>query len=150
MQVSAAGEAYLYLLDSFQKKEPLKIETSNNTIIILPAADVPQRSLPVHPTQIYSSIDALIVCLVLLAVERFFRRDGELLALMISISAVTRFLLENLRTDEPAVFGTGLTIAQNISLVFFILVGGLWLYILRRPAGRAFLRSATPRQSRIF
>ena len=50
------------------------------------------RSLPVHPTQIYSTIDALLLCLLLLAYDPFRRRDGELFALMMSIYPVTRFL----------------------------------------------------------
>jgi phosphatidylglycerol:prolipoprotein diacylglycerol transferase len=63
---------------------------------------------------------------------------------MISIYAVTRFLIEMLRTDEAAVFGTGMTIAQNVSLVLLVLVAGFWLYLLRRPAGKAFYRTPMP------
>ena len=44
-----------------------------------------------QPTQIYSTIDALMLCLLLLAYDPFRRRDGELLALMMSIYPVTRF-----------------------------------------------------------
>jgi phosphatidylglycerol:prolipoprotein diacylglycerol transferase len=144
MTVSTAGEAYGYLWASAEKKEPLKIGTSGNMDVVLPAVELPPRSLPVHPTQIYSALDALIICLVLLASEPFFRRDGELTALMISIYAVTRFLIEMLRTDEAAVFGTGMTIAQNVSLVLLVLVAGFWLYLLRRPAGKAFYRTPMP------
>jgi len=135
--IYAAGEAHEYLIESFRKKEPLKIEVSDRPAMVLPAADIPHRSLPVHPTQIYSAIDALLICLLLLASEPFCRRDGELFALLISIYSVTRFLIEILRSDEPAVSGTGMTIAQNISLAFLILVVGLWFYVLRRPKGKA-------------
>ena len=96
------------------------------------------RSLPVHPTQLYSTIDALILCLLLLVYDRFRRRDGELTALMITIYPITRFLIENIRTDEADIWGTGLHISQNISLGILAAAIGLWIYILRRPAKRAF------------
>jgi phosphatidylglycerol---prolipoprotein diacylglyceryl transferase len=131
-------EAYEYLSDIFLKERPLSIQTSDRPAVVLPAAEIPHRSLPVHPTQIYSTIDALLICLLLLAWEPFARRDGELFALLISIYTVTRFLIEILRTDEAAVFGTGMSISQNISLALLMLVAGLWLYILRRPKGRGF------------
>ena len=68
----------------------------------LPAIEIPARSLPVYPTQIYSSLDALLLTLLLLAYDPFRRRDGELFALMLSVYAMTRFLIEILRTDEAA------------------------------------------------
>jgi len=104
--------------------------------------DDPARSLPVHPTQIYSTIDALLICIVLLAYDPFCRRDGALFALMINIYAVTRYLIEILRTDEAPISGTGMSISQNISLVLLVLVAALWFYILRRSIGRAFVRRA--------
>jgi len=140
LSISTAGEAHEYLLGKFQKGQPPTLQASDGPAIALPPADIPHRSLPVHPTQIYSTIDAIIICLLLLACEPFRRRDGELFALMISIYTVTRFLIEILRTDEAAIFGSGMSISQNISLVLLILVMGFWLYILRRPMGRAFLK----------
>jgi phosphatidylglycerol:prolipoprotein diacylglycerol transferase len=135
--ISTAGEAHDFLVESFREKEPLKLEVADRPAVVLPAAKDPQRSLPVHPTQIYSALDALLICLLLLAVEPFCRRDGEIFALLASVYPVTRFLIEILRSDEAAVSGTGMTIAQNISLVMLILAAGLWLYVLRRPKGKA-------------
>jgi phosphatidylglycerol:prolipoprotein diacylglycerol transferase len=97
------------------------------------------RSLPVHPTQLYSLIDALLLFFFLLAYEPFKRRDGELAALVLTIHPVSRFLLEIIRVDEGAVFNTGMSISQNISIAIF--VGGilLWTYLLRRrPRGTAW------------
>jgi phosphatidylglycerol:prolipoprotein diacylglycerol transferase len=96
------------------------------------------RSLPVHPTQLYSTIDALILCFLLLAYDPFRRRDGELTALMMTVEPITRFLIEGIRTDEAAIWGTPFTISQNISLAFLAVAIGLWIYILRRPAKLAF------------
>ncbi len=91
------------------------------------------RSRRVHPTQIYSSVNALLMCLLLLAYDPLRRRDGELFALMILLYPITRFLLEIIRTDESAVFGTGLSISQNVSLGLLAFAVGLWYYILRQP-----------------
>ena len=96
------------------------------------------RSEPVQPTQPFSSINGLLVCLFLLAYDPFRRRDGELFALGMTIYPITRFLLEMVRTDERPVFGTGLTISQNGSLLVLIGAIALWFYILRRPPGKAF------------
>src|SRR5208283_5548822 len=96
------------------------------------------RSAPVHPTQIYSTIDALILCLLLLVYDRFRRRDGELTALLMTIYPITRFLIERIRTDEAAIWGTGLHISQNISLGILTVAVCLWIYVLRRPAKLAF------------
>jgi phosphatidylglycerol:prolipoprotein diacylglycerol transferase len=57
------------------------------------------------------------------------------MALLLTVHPITRFLLEIIRTDEPAVFGTGMSISQNISLVLLAVAGALWWYILRQPRG---------------
>ncbi|MGO9115052.1 MAG: prolipoprotein diacylglyceryl transferase family protein, partial [Thermoguttaceae bacterium] len=96
------------------------------------------RSLPVQPTQIYSTIDGLLLCLLLVCYAPFRRRDGEVFALLMSIYPVTRFLVESLRSDEAPALGTGLTISQNVSLMLLICAAALWLYVLRQPQGTAF------------
>lgn len=99
------------------------------------------QSLPVHPTQIYSAINAFLICLFLLAVERVRRFDGQVVATMFTVYPLTRFLIEILRDDEPWIVtagGFGLTIAQTISLLLLLGVIGLWGYlIVRRPGHRS-------------
>jgi phosphatidylglycerol:prolipoprotein diacylglycerol transferase len=99
------------------------------------------RSLPIHPTQIYSAIDGFLLLLVLLAYEPFQRRSGELLALLLTLHPISRFLLEVIRIDEASMFGTGLSISQLISIAAFAGAMILWAYILRQP--RQQLRAAT-------
>ena len=75
-------------------------------------------SLPVHPTQIYSAIDALVLFLLLdglLSAPPARRRGHGLLMLTYPIS---RFVIEYLRNDE-GVFFAGMTISQTISVVLF-------------------------------
>lgn len=93
---------------------------------------------PVHPTQIYSSLNALILCLLLIAYAPFRTRDGQVFALFLSVYPVTRFLLEMIRNDESAIFGTGLTISQNVSLVLLAAAGIFWIVLSFRPRGTAF------------
>ncbi len=78
------------------------------------------QSLPVHPTQLYSALDALILLLLLSAYFPLRRRDGEVIGLLMVTYPITRFLIEYLRNDE-ATFFAGLTISQTISVA---LVGG--------------------------
>jgi len=91
---------------------------------------VPPVSLPVHPAQLYSAIDAFLLFFVLLAYEPFQRRNGELLALLLVLHPISRFTLEIIRVDEPPQFGTPLSISQLISIL--AVIGGcvLWRYIL--------------------
>jgi phosphatidylglycerol:prolipoprotein diacylglycerol transferase len=96
------------------------------------------RSRPLHPTQLYSALDAAILCLFLLAYDTFRRRDGELLALALTIYPINRFLMEFIRTDDPGVWGTWLKLGQVFSLMFLAVAAGLWWHILRRPPGKAF------------
>jgi phosphatidylglycerol:prolipoprotein diacylglycerol transferase len=100
----------------------------------LDPAKLPQRSLPVHPTQIYSSIDAALLCWFLWSYYPYRRRDGEVAALMLMLHSISRFLLEVIRVDESAVFGTGFSISQNISILFFVLTVVGWFWLLRQPA----------------
>lgn len=97
----------------------------------------PERSLPVQPTQVYSSLSGLFVFLVLLAYTPLRRHDGEVLALLATLYPISRFLLEMVRVDEPGVWFTGLTISQNISLIILLVAAGLWAYVLTRPRGTA-------------
>ena len=77
-----------------------------------------------------------MLCLFLLAYDPFSRRDGEVIALLLTLYPVNRFLLECIRTDEAGVFGTGLSTGQVVSLIALAASAGLWFYVLRRPKGR--------------
>lgn len=94
------------------------------------------ESEPVHPTQIYSAINALLLCLFLLAIDPFCRRDGELFAWLLTLYPITRFIIEAIRIDEPAIWGTGMSIAQNVSLLLLVAAFGVWAYVLHRPVGK--------------
>lgn len=91
------------------------------------------RSLAIHPAQLYSAITAALIGWVLWTYYPLRRRDGQVIGLMLALYPVSRFLEEIIRTDEPAVFGTGLSISQNISLGVFVTGIGLLVYLSKRP-----------------
>ncbi|MEN6406468.1 MAG: prolipoprotein diacylglyceryl transferase family protein [Thermoguttaceae bacterium] len=136
LKLPTTGYAFEALKDAYIRRQPLQLLVDGRKITI-PAAAVRQQSLPVHPTQVYSVIDALAICLILLLCDRRRHRDGALFALMLSIYPVTRFWIEGLRSDEAPVFGTGMSIAQIVSLLLLACAAGLWIYILRRPVAES-------------
>jgi phosphatidylglycerol:prolipoprotein diacylglycerol transferase len=95
-------------------------------------AELPARSVPIHPTQIYSAINASFLCALACLCYPFRRKHGEIMVGMLSAYAVTRFLLEMIRTDEGS-FLAQLTISQNISLAMAALLVGLWVYLAKQP-----------------
>lgn len=105
------------------------------------------RTMPIHPTQIYSSLDGFVEAAIL---SWFFwrrRRDGEVFALACVMYSTSRFLMEFLRGDSPGVFGTPLTISQVYSLGMFAAGFGLWVWLsLRRPALPVTTAGSTPAQ----
>ncbi len=85
---------------------------------------------PLHPTQIYSSLNALLLCLLTLSYRRYRTHPGSLFALGLILYPLTRFLIEYLRSDELGQFGTRLTISQCLSLILFLAGCGFafWLH----------------------
>ena len=99
----------------------------------------PQKVLPVHPTQIYSSFAAAFGCGLLLFFSRRCKKDGQVFLLLMIYYPTARFILEMIRTDEGSFLGTGLTVSQNVSLV---VLGGAVLfafYLSRRSTKRSDL-----------
>ncbi|MEX2121231.1 MAG: prolipoprotein diacylglyceryl transferase family protein [Pirellulales bacterium] len=138
-RVTNVEEAQAALLSIHVPGDPITVFTGNGQASKTWTVEQPLgRSLPIHPAQLYSAIDAGLLCLFLLAYYPYRRRDGEVFALLITIHPVSRFLLEVIRTDETAVFGTGLSISQNVSLLMLAAAAGLWVWLLRRPRGSAW------------
>jgi phosphatidylglycerol:prolipoprotein diacylglycerol transferase len=90
------------------------------------------ESLPIHPTQLYSAFDGLVLLILLSAYYPLRRRDGEVMGLLMITYPITRFLIEYIRNDEAAFFA-GLTISQTISV--FLLLSGLvyWAWLSTLP-----------------
>ena len=91
-------------------------------------------SLPLHPTQIYSTLNALVLAALTAAYFKHRTRNGAVVALALVTYPISRFVIEILRWDESAKWGTGLTISQLVSL--FVLGIGLamagWCFLSDR------------------
>src|SRR5690606_27139224 len=115
---------------------PLSLGTADGKRIELPATTLPDTSRPVHPTQVYASINAALLGWFLWSYYPFRRRDGEVIALLLTLYPIARFLLEMIRTDEGSFMGTQLSISQNISLVLLALMVPAWIWLLRQSPRR--------------
>jgi len=140
VSVHSVAGAQAQLLRTFGAGRVVEVEVAGDPEVKRwTISDARSRSLPVHPTQLYSFIDAVVLCLLLFAYEPYKRRDGELTALVLTIHPISRFLLETIRADEVAVLGTGMKISQNISLAVLAVGIGIWIYLFwRKPKGRAW------------
>ncbi|MBL7154610.1 MAG: prolipoprotein diacylglyceryl transferase [Phycisphaerae bacterium] len=113
------------------------------------------RCLPVHPTQLYASLNGVCLCILLYLfrrraqrIRRMGRTDallakpGQTFALMFVLYGLTRFLIEYLRDDNPLEYGpwamrvvyiiySGGTISQNL-VIYMVAAGILLLVIFQR------------------
>lgn len=77
-------------------------------------------TMPLHPTQLYSSFAAFMLAAIL---SWYFRRrpfDGAVLALGWILYPINRYILEDLRDDEPGRLGTDFTFSQLMSMGLLI------------------------------
>jgi phosphatidylglycerol:prolipoprotein diacylglycerol transferase len=84
-------------------------------------------SLPVHPTQLYEALWALVMFLVLDGFYKYKKRDGELVLLFCILYAPMRFFFEILRDDSEAVLA-GLTMSQVVGIPTFLIAVYLFVY----------------------
>lgn len=91
------------------------------------------RSKPVHPTQLYEMVSAMLICWVLSRMYYYRRRHGVVLPWFLLMYSVSRVVHESLRQDNPLDVG-GVTISQAISaMTFAIGLLGLWWLYARAP-----------------
>lgn len=120
------------LSDALRTGGPLTLTTAAGKTHRIDPGEPPPRSRPVHATQIYSSINAALLAWVLWSLYPLRRTDGQVTAVMLTAYPIARYLLEEIRIDESPVFGTGLSISQNISLVLLAGAALLWIWLCRR------------------
>jgi phosphatidylglycerol:prolipoprotein diacylglycerol transferase len=101
-------------------------------------------SLPVHPTQLYASLAGFALLGLLLVYSRRRRAAGETMAVLMIAYPVTRWPLEMVRGDEPAIF-YGMTLSQNISVALFACGLAFWIW-LRKSTKLTVSRQLPPAQ----
>lgn len=94
------------------------------------------RALGIHPTQIYSSINAFILFGILLLFWKKVgrHRPGYTIGVMFILYGITRFILEALRDDNPFekawwMLYKGGTISQNLGIYMVIIGVALMIYL---------------------
>ena len=83
-----------------------------------------------HPAQIYSTLNALGLCVILHFMSNRRKYRGQIFSWMLVLYGLTRTGLEFLRSDSPLEFN-GLTISQNLGLLA-TLMGIALIVILRK------------------
>ena len=94
------------------------------------------RTAPVHPTQPYSTITAVLIALFLSALYWRRTRDGQVICTLLLIEPMTRWLLEVIRADNPIDTIGMFTISQFLALCM-TLAGLIGLLILQRMPPRS-------------
>ena len=108
----------------------------------------PYRCLPVHPTQLYSSVMGLFFCFLLYLfwkggqyyemtgkTNELFIKPGSTFALMFILYGVGRFFIEYLRDDNPFEYGwwaiyKGGTVSQNLG-IYLVILGAVLMAVFQ-------------------
>ena len=78
----------------------------------------PVHGAHLHPVQLYTSFDLLIIFFILKKYQRLERNSGETFVLYLILASLERFCMEFLRADHVQVW-LGLSIFQIVSITIF-------------------------------
>jgi hypothetical protein len=88
------------------------------------------KSLPVHPAQLYSSVNAFLLAFLLNAIFYRRKRHGVAFGMMWVLYPFARIVEEAIRADNPLDTG-GLTISQAVS-VGGLVFAAVWFWWIRK------------------
>ena len=80
--------------------------------------------IQVHPTFLYESCWNLCLLIFMLWFRKYKKYDGQMFWIYLFGYGTGRFWIENLRTDQLILFGTGLPVSQALSLVLILVAAG--------------------------
>ena len=80
--------------------------------------------IQVHPTFLYESCWNLCLLIFMLWFRKYKKYDGQMSWIYLFGYGTGRFWIENLRTDQLILFGTGLAVSQALSLVLILVAAG--------------------------
>ena len=80
--------------------------------------------IQVHPTFLYESCWNLCLLIFMLWFRKYKKYDGQMFWIYLFGYGTGRFWIENLRTDQLILFGTGLAVSQALSLVLILAAAG--------------------------
>ncbi len=88
---------------------------------------------PLHPTQLYSSVNAFLIFLILMAAKRFKKFDGFLVCLYMLLYSITRSIIEIFRGDDRGFVIEGmLSVSQFIGIILGLTSLLMLLYLRTR------------------
>jgi len=89
-------------------------------------------NIPLHPTQLYSSLGNFIIFFVLMMLHRKKTYHGQVFLWLLVLHSTFRLFVERFRGDDRGmVFATGMSVTQLVTLV--ILIGAIvTLFVFRR------------------
>jgi phosphatidylglycerol:prolipoprotein diacylglycerol transferase len=90
------------------------------------------KGVPLHPTQVYSSLNGLLIFLVLVGLKRIKRFEGQIFWTYVLLSGVTRFILEYFRGDERGMFLQGMFSTSQLLGLIMVVIAIATIIILRR------------------
>ena len=99
---------------------------------------MPEYSLPVHPSQVYAAINAAFLCGLVWLLQPVMHKDGQAFSLAILLYALSRFVLEGVRSDESGQLGTSLSIAQLVAIGSGLAAALALVALFFRPSQRAW------------
>jgi phosphatidylglycerol---prolipoprotein diacylglyceryl transferase len=133
------GDLWRYLVEKWPRGQTeLTLTVERNHVRETLPAFAP-KTLGLHPTQLYEAISMFLLFLLLNAFYPIRRHYGEVFVLLIVCYTLHRFVNEMLRNDTDPVLGTGMTLSQNGSLLFFAVGVGLLVWLWRRPPDPALV-----------
>ncbi len=90
------------------------------------------RTTPLHPVQLYASINGLLLAVLLNEIFYRRKRHGVVFAVLLMLYPAARIMEEMIRIDNPH-DTAGLTISQFVSVLLFLLGVGLYYALKRMP-----------------
>ena len=90
------------------------------------------KTVPVHPTQLYASINGILLAILLNEVFYRRKRHGVVFAVLLMLYPAARIMEEMIRTDNPH-DTAGLTISQFVSVLLFAAGVGLYYALKKMP-----------------
>lgn len=97
------------------------------------AESLAPKGVSLHPTQLYSSLNAFLIFLVLVGLRRIKGFEGRIFWTYVLLYGVTRSILEHFRWDERGMFlGGMLSTSQLVGLIMAVIAIAMMIVLRRR------------------
>lgn len=92
------------------------------------------KYIPLHPTQAYFMLNAIVMFFVIFAARKYRKFYGQIAATFLMYEGVSRFFIEFLRgdADRGMYFGGAISTGQIVMTLFFIAGVVMWVYCKKR------------------